>query len=205
VTIVGEIATPIHHHLIGLPGTALKQVSEVYSHPAALDQCRNFFAERPNIRPVVHFDTGGAVRFVAEGGDLSKAAIAGEQAASQYGLQILLRDIEDYPDNTTRFAIISVRHEDDPLPAPPYKLYCGMELSNTAGSLATVLKRFADLEINLTKIESRPIPETKWQYRFFADLEIESDEQNEAVIKVLNDSTEVYKIFGRYPAWRMDP
>jgi prephenate dehydratase len=200
VSIVGEISTPIHHHVIGIAGADVDSIAEVYSHPAALDQCRKFFAARPKIRPIAHFDTGGAVKFIAEGGDPTKAAIAGEQAAGHYGLDILLREIEDYPENTTRFAIISLRDENAPWPDPPHKLSCAMELPNTAGSVANVLKQMADLEINLTKFESRPIPETRWHYRFFLDLEIKSDAQEAGVTRVLNDSTEVYKIFGRYPA-----
>jgi prephenate dehydratase len=198
VAITAEICTPIHHHLIGIGGTDIKDIREVYSHPAALDQCKKFFAEHTHLKAAIHFDTGGAVRFIAESGDSSKAAIAGEAAAKEYGLEILLNNIEDYEQNTTRFIVISLRDEKEAKPPVPHKVSCAMELNHAAGSLAAVLHRLSQLGINLLKIESRPIPEATWHYRFFLDLQIEREDQDAALISVLNDNSEIYKIFGRY-------
>jgi prephenate dehydratase len=197
VAIVAEIITPIRHHLIGLAGSPIEEIREVYSHPAALDQCRKFFADRPDIRPVAHFDTGGAVKFVAENGDPTKAAIASETAAQEYGLQILRSEVEDYPGNSTRFVVVSKHDAHQPLDRE-YKLSCGFELTNEPGSLAKVLSEVAKAGVNMTKLESRPIPETSWHYRFFLDLQVSGKEQDAKIVSALNDFTDVYKIFGRY-------
>lgn len=203
VYIVGEVSMPIHHQLLGIEGTAVADVREVYSHPAALEQCRKFFDANKHLRPVAHFDTSGAARHVSERRDPACAAIAGEFAAREYGLTVLKSNIEDYPFNRTRFGIITHPPADKGIPPEAqYKISCAVELPHTPGSLARLLTRIAGLDINLTKIESRPIPEAAWHYRFFIDMELDGPDQDESVVKVLSDSTEAYRLLGRYAPWR---
>jgi prephenate dehydratase len=207
VTIIGEVSMPIHHHLIGLEGTDIAKLSEIYSHPAALDQCRNLFKELAGVRPVAHFDTSGAARYVREKNDFALAALAGEAAADEHGLVVLKANVEDYPENTTRFGIISKldHNPDSPkeLPKPPYKISCAVELPHQPGSLAKLLTRLAGLELNLTKIESRPIPQAAWHYRFFVDIELDGQDQDASVVRVLKDSSESYRLLGRYRPWTL--
>lgn len=206
VVIIGEVVSPIHHHLLGLPGAGLPAIKEVYSHPAALEQCRKFLGQMGTMRPCAYFDTSGAAQYVQQRDDPTVAAIAGDLAARQYSLSILQANIEDFPLNQTRFGIIALTSGDvempDSLPAVPYKVSCAVELDHKSGSLARLLTRVASLEINLTKIESRPIPETPWHYRFFVDMELDGVDQDSSVIAVLKDSTEAYKVLGRYRAWQ---
>lgn len=205
VKLIGEVSMPIHHHLIGLNGADPFKLSEIYSHPAALDQCRNLFRDLAGVRPVAHFDTSGAARFVREQNDARLAALAGEAAAHEHGLAVLRANVEDYPENTTRFGIISkhARCQDNPqeLPNPPYKISCAVELPHQPGALAKLLTRLASLELNLTKIESRPIPQVTWHYRFFIDIELDGHDQDAGVVRVLKDSCEAYRLLGRYLPW----
>jgi len=205
VFIVGEVSMPIHHHLLGIEGTAVDDVREVFSHPAALEQCSKFFEAAGHLRAVAHFDTSGAAQHVSELKNPGYAAIAGEFAASEYGLAILKRNIEDYPYNRTRFGVITRPLSSEstaPYPRPPYKISCAVELPHKPGSLALLLTRIAGLDINLTKIESRPIPEAPWHYRFFIDMELDGQDQDDSVVKVLKDSTETYRLLGRYTPWK---
>lgn len=205
IAIIGEVSMPVHHQLIGLESADLANVREVYSHPAALDQCRKLFSQLESVRPVAFFDTSGAARFVRETGNPAFAAIAGEAAAGEYGLKVLRGNIEDYPENSTRFGIINRLAADSEgtaaKPPPPYKISCAVELPHKPGSLALLLTRLAGLEVNLTKIESRPIPEAAWHYRFFLDIELNGHDQDAGVMRVLKDSSESYKVLGRYKPW----
>jgi prephenate dehydratase len=191
---------------LAVEGAELAKIEAVYSHPAALEQCREFFQRFSHLTAVACFDTSGAARYVSESKDPTRAAIAGEFAASEYGLTVLRRNIEDYPHNRTRFGIIvasaeNARHPGG-LPEAPYKVSCAVELPHVPGSLARLLTRIAGLDINLTKIESRPIPEAPWHYRFFIDMELSGQDQDLSVVKVLQDSTESYRLLGRYLPWQ---
>lgn len=196
-TMVAEYFLPVHHHLIGFSGVNSDSIKAVYSHPAALDQCRALFQNRPGLSARVHWDTSGAVVFVKEAGDITQAAIAGELAAQEHGMSIIQRNIEDYSHNATRFALISLASAAQPALTTPYKVSCAVELEHKPGTLAGVLNSLAAAGGNLTKIESRPIGETPWHYRFFMDLEILSGgvEPLEAALKVYCRN---FKLLGRY-------
>ncbi len=204
VAVTGEVVIPIHHHLLGLPGATTAAVKEVYSHPAALEQCRRFLGQMSTMTPSAYFDTSGAAQYVRQRNDLTVAAIAGDLASKEYKLSILQENIEDFPLNQTRFGIIALANGDLELPercpAIPYKFSCAVTLDHKSGSLAHLLTCVASLGINLTKIESRPIPETPWHYRFFVDMELDRVDQDGAVIVVLKDNTNSYKVLGRYRA-----
>jgi prephenate dehydratase len=195
--IIAEHVLPVHMQLIGFEGTDLKSIRTVYSHPAALDQCRGLFQKYPNMQPRVHWDTSGAVVHVKETGDRASAAIAGELAAKEHGMTILASRVEDYAHNSTRFGLITAASEPQPELEPPYKLSCAVELEHTPGALARVLTSLTATGANLTKIESRPIGETLWHYRFFMDLEMTegSDSAIEAALKIYSRN---FKLLGRY-------
>lgn len=197
--ITAELALPVHHQLIGLAGTSLSEIVEVYSHPAALDQCRVLFRDYPNMAPRVHWDTSGAVVFVKESGNKKFAAIASSMAATEYDMMILLPDIEDFPKNATRFALIKAAKA-PVAPAKPIKMTCALELPHKAGVLAGLLSSVGEMGVNLTKIESRPIGEMPWHYRFFIDLELERLEDESRVADLIRAATDSHRLLGVYTA-----
>ncbi|HUO61821.1 MAG TPA: prephenate dehydratase domain-containing protein, partial [Candidatus Acidoferrales bacterium] len=138
--ITAEVVIRISHCLIGCPGARLNQIRRVESHPVALAQCEKFFAERPEIERVAGDDTADSVRHVLENGDLTRAAIAGAQAAQRYGGQILLSEIEDDPGNFTRFALLSPEPEKV---AGADATALAITIPNEAGSLFRALEPFA--------------------------------------------------------------
>lgn len=202
VAMVGEISIPVHHQLIGLSGARAEELLEIYSHPAALDQCKRLFKELSQARAVPFFDTSGAARFIMEAQNPAFAAIAGEAAAKEHGLQVIRRNVEDYPENSTRFGVIvpsgkAAEHALTPLP-DSYKLSCAMELPDRPGSLAKLLSELAKLQVNPTKIEPRPVPECPFTYRFFLDLSLPDRNCDILVVHVLEECTASLKILGRY-------
>lgn len=207
--IIAEVLVDIHHQLMALPGSNLEDVTKVYSHPAALGQCRKFFANlaqtgSPAV-PTEFWDTSGAAQYVSQSNDQSIAAIASEFAAKQYELVILKNNIEDFDGNSTRFGIIISAPVAESLAAKqfqsPYKLSCAVELPHRPAALAHLLGPIADQGVNLTKIESRPIPESPWHYRFFLDMQITHPEREPVILNVLANHTNNYKVLGRYLPW----
>ncbi len=196
VFMIAETYIPIHHQLIVIEGTDINEITEVYSHPVALDQCRKLFREFPNMKPRVHWDTSGSALYVRDEGKRSNAAIASEMAAREAGLSIIRTNVEDHSSNTTRFGLITankkLRMHDG-----PHKLSCAFELEHTSGSLAQLLTRIAAVGANLSKIESRPIPQTPWHYRFFLDVEVADGKQEDAVIDALQGAAKA-KVLGCY-------
>lgn len=167
--IIGEIYLRIHQQLIGLPGTNLEQIKYVYSQPVALAQCSNYLAANlPSALPVDYHDTTASVEHVKTQGDPTIAAVAGIDAAKEHGLEVIAENIEDNKENFTRFLII------DPSGKAPHdanKSSIVLTTTHLAGSLAQVLIIFAHANINLTKLQSRPIVGDAWKYRFHIDLE----------------------------------
>lgn len=201
---VGEVVSPIHHLVLGRPGSSLEQVERILSHPVALAQCTRFLEDHPQIEAVSHYDTAGAAMEVATSGDPSIAAIAGAPAAERYGLDVLADHVEDRSDNQTRFLVISRPGR----PAPhkhaletARKTTLLLETKNTPGALVNVLLPFSDRGINLLKLESRP-GEQPWTYRFFMDLEGGDDEQAlEEAISSAREQSESIRLVGSYPRW----
>ena len=171
--IVGEQVLPVAHHLLAVPGSRMEDIREIHSHPQALSQCRKFLSAYPQIVQIPSLNTALSARSVAEGKDAHKAAIAGSYAAKLYGLQILRENIHDNPYNTTRFVVIG---KDSRSLRTPDKASVTFHVLNQVGSLAQLLTCFAEHKVNLSKIESRPIPEKPWEYFFFADFEGVMDE-----------------------------
>lgn len=196
--IVGEKIVKVEHCLLGLPGASLDDITEVYSHPQGFSQCRAFFKKHPAMQQFNYYNTAKAAEMVAEKKDVHKAAVAGAQAAEQYGLAILARGINTNQSNYTRFIIISRQQE---LAADADKITLIVSLKHQPGSLYRVLSHFARYQINMTNIESRPIPGQPWEYYFHMD--ITGHLTDEAVQKALNDlpeDTTECKILGNYRA-----
>lgn len=196
--IVGEKIVKVEHCLLGLPGASLDDITEVYSHPQGFSQCRAFFKKHPAMQQFNYYNTAKAAEMVAEKKDVHKAAVAGAQAAEQYGLAILARGINTNQSNYTRFIIISRQQE---LATDADKITLIVSLKHQPGSLYRVLSHFARYQINMTNIESRPIPGQPWEYYFHMD--ITGHLTDEAVQKALNDlpeDTTECKILGNYRA-----
>ncbi|WP_296400431.1 prephenate dehydratase [Acidaminococcus timonensis] len=196
--IVGEKIVKVEHCLLGLPGAKLDDITEVYSHPQGFSQCRAFFKEHPAMQQFNYYNTAKAAEMVAQKKDIHKAAVAGAQAADQYGLAILARGINTNQSNYTRFIIISRQQE---LAADADKITLIVSLKHQPGSLYRVLSHFARYYINMTNIESRPIPGRPWEYYFHMD--ITGHLTDEAVQKALGDlpeDTTECKILGNYRA-----
>ncbi len=206
VEIIGEIYLPVHHNLIGFADTDISKLEEVYSHPVALDQCRTFLKDLSDSKAVSYWDTSAAAFFVKEMGNLAYAAIASEFAAEETGLTILRRNIEDFSGNRTRFGVITLVDGNSPtIPAAPVKVSCVVEIAHQPGALANLLRNLAILGVNLTKIESRPIPETPWHYRFFLDIEVPFDDIVANVGTTVGNLSEAHKILGYYKPWQEAP
>ncbi len=170
--VVGEIVLPIHHCLLAVPGATVGGLRRVLSHPVALAQCRAFFAAHPALRAVPHYDTAGAAQAIAAAGDPADAAIASRVAGDAYALEVLARNLEDRPDNQTRFFVL-LRRGATPLPLPAGgspRTALLVDAADTPGSLVRLLLPFAERGINLSKLESRPGTEP-WSYRFFIELD----------------------------------
>src|SRR5207253_8583292 len=167
VFIERELRLRIVHNLIALPGVKRGDLRCAYSHPVALEQCRDFFARNPKIQSMPFYDTAGSVKHVIESGLTDAAGIAGQQAAKAYKGRILAAGIEDDKRNFTRFFLI--RRTSRVLPRAN-KTSIAFGLKNVPGALHKALRVFADRDISLSKIESRPIRGRPWEYVFYADF-----------------------------------
>ncbi|HDP94860.1 MAG TPA: prephenate dehydratase [Candidatus Aminicenantes bacterium] len=192
-----EILFPIHHQLLALPGVQPREIKVVYSHPQALGQCRNFI-RRLGLTERPHYDTAGAARRLLENQWREAAVIAGELCSELYGLEILIRDVEDEATNRTRFLALSKnfmapgneKQKTSIILATPHK----------SGSLMAVLQIFARAGLNLTRLESRPLRNNPGGYLFFIDFQGGMD--TEAVARSLSKVREkalFYKFLGSYP------
>jgi chorismate mutase/prephenate dehydratase len=167
--ITGEVVAAIEHCLLAMPGVRIEELRFVLSHPQALAQCSDFFAQHPYLKPQSELDTAGSARKVASANDRTLAAIASSAAAKTYGLKILAQGIQTSAGNATRFVEIATR----PTPVQenaPAKTSLVLSLADRPGALGEVLMRFAARNLSLTKLESRPIPEAPFTYRFYVDV-----------------------------------
>lgn len=165
--VVGEAQVRVRHCLIARGGTELEAVRRVASHPVALAQCRKFFAAHPGIAPVPAYDTAGSVRDLMGGNSGADAAIASSLAAELYGAVVLQEGLEDHAENYTRFLVVA--REPAPLERAR-KTSLVFTLPNVPGSLHRALGVFAARQLDLTKIESRPLPGRPWEYAFYLDV-----------------------------------
>lgn len=166
--IVGEQILTIEHMLMGVPGAVLGDIRTVYSHPQALSQCRKYLEQYPQWQQKSMLNTVWAAKKVAEDGDVSQAAIGSRIAAECFGLEILKEGGMSQKSNATRFVVLS-RMPQFVKGAGKVSIY--FELPHASGSLYNMLSHFIYNDLNMTKIESRPIPGRNWEYRFFVDFE----------------------------------
>lgn len=195
VTVRGEHVAPIRHLLLGRPGPPVRRA---LSHPQALAQCAGWLAAR-GIEPVPWPDTAGAARRVAEGSGDGEAAIASRAAAERYGLQVLASDIADQTSNRTRFLVCRQGEADLAPPALDSKLSLGFVTAHRPGALAAVLDACARHRLNLSRLDSRPIPELPFNYRFYADLELPAGAGPEPLLADLRQLTSELRPFGVFP------
>jgi prephenate dehydratase len=194
-----EFHLRIRHNLIAPPGVALKQIRRVFSHPVALDQCRNFFRAHPQVQAVPFYDTAGSVRHTIAEKIADAAGIAAKQAAAQYGGRVLLAGIEDDQQNYTRFLLISKSRK---IGRGANKTSLAFSLKNVPGALFKALSVFALRDISLSKIESRPMRGHPWEYVFFVDLLRGDDEPARNALRHLAEIAEFVKVLGVYPEAR---
>lgn len=167
-SIVGEYVMKIDQCLVALPGTAPEEIRTVYSHPQGLLQAGRFMESHPEYEGVEYGSTAAAAQKVAAEGDRTQAAIASRRAAKEYGLEVIADSIQQEKNNCTRFIIIGR----EPLyTEDSTKLALCIELPHQSGTLYRILSHFIYNDLNLTLIESRPIPGRNWEYRFFLDVE----------------------------------
>ena len=197
--IVGEVKLSIVHSLLALQGTTVEGVRRVYSHPQALAQCERFLRTLSGVEIVATYDTAGSAKLIREGKLPDTAAIASERAATVFGLSVLRSGIQDFADNVTRFLLIS--REALPL-GPTDKTTVVFTLTNEPGALFKALSVFALRGIDLTKLESRPIPGRPFEYLFYADLAADREELRCArALMHLAEFAPLLRTLGSYPRW----
>lgn len=201
-SIVGEQCIKIDQNILGIPGTTLLDIKEVYSHPQGFEQSSRFLSGYSDWRLIPYHNTAMSAKYVMELNDKSKAAIASREAAKIYGLQIIKEGINDNRNNTTRFIVIGksleVQEEAD-------KISVVFTLKHEAGNLYNSLRFFAENSINLLKIESRPMEESNWEYFFYIDFE--GNLRSEAVknaLKKLEEDSSYFRILGCYKKMSME-
>jgi len=199
VFIQQEFRLRIVHNLIAARSVPMRDVRRVYSHPVALDQCRDFLRRHPRIQAVPFYDTAGSVKHVIENTLRDAAAIAGRQAAGLYRGKILASGIEDNKQNFTRFFLIQKQRR---VLRGSNKTSIAFVVRNIPGALYRALGIFAESNIDLAKIESRPIRGKPWQYSFFADLLRGDDAVARRALRELGQVAETAKVLGIYPAAR---
>jgi len=198
--IVGEHVLRVEHCLISAPETTLNDIRLVISHPQALAQCDLYIRAHGWKREVV-YDTAGSVKMLRASGAKDTAAVASARAAQVYAMQILQRNIEDNSQNFTRFLALAREPVE---PEQPCKTSIVFTLHNAPGALFKALSVFALREIDLTKIESRPLPGTPWDYMFYLDFaESAHTERGKRALANLSEITTTLRVFGSYPraAW----
>lgn len=203
VRIVGELSLRIRHVLIAAPGAAMLGVRRVFSHPVALSQCRRFFSENRHLEAAPFYDTAGAVKHIMRERTRDAVAIAAPFAAEVYGAEILRRDLEDDPQNFTRFLLLAPA-ADEALVRPPgqpvNKVSLAFDLPHQPGSLQRALMLLAEQGADLTRIESRPVPGRPWEYMFFVDLRVASALAADAALQGLAEVSQAVRELGRYAA-----
>ena len=201
LVVVGEHYLRISHCLIGIPGTSLAEIRKVISHPQALAQCEMYLRSLGDVSSEAVYDTAGSVKIIRDQGDRTVGAIASRQAADIYGMTVIAENIEDYPDNITRFQIIAR----SPIqPGADAKTSIVFSLNNRPGELYRAMSVFALRDIDLTKIESRPLRDKPWEYSFYIDFvgAVEEEKVKRALAN-LEEFTTFLRVLGSYPRHRL--
>jgi prephenate dehydratase len=195
--IVGEHYLDIQHNLMALPNQNIDNITEVYSHPMALLQCKEFFKKHPHIKLVEDKDTAEVAQRIQEKQLKGIAAIASVSAAEIFQLNILAHSIQTIKHNETRFVIVK-RTNSEFSENEINKASVKFEANHKRGSLATILNVLSDCKLNLTKIQSLPIVETPWKYAFFVDVTFEDFEDFKKAKSIIDIIGEGLKVLGEY-------
>ncbi len=198
LTIQGEVHLPIHHHLMGLEGQSLSDVKEVWSHPMAILQCRQFFRNHRHIKLVEEADTAESAKKIYDKQLKGIAAIASRKAAKIYNLHIIESEIQTRKQNYTRFFILKKRNGNIEKPSIINKASLRFITNHQTGSLVDVLNVFAEFDMNLSKIQSLPVIDEPWNYAFFADVIFDDYSQFEKAITKVREKVSSLKILGEY-------
>jgi prephenate dehydratase len=201
LSIVGEIILRIKHHLLALPNVRFRDIKSIYSHPQAIEQCSNFLETLQNVDIVPMYDTAGSARFLVEKNKSDSASIASSRAGQDYGLHVLKKEIENNHQNFTRFLIIA----NTPIkPKKDAKTSIVFSTKDIPGALFKALSVFSLRDINLLKIESRPLRKGPWKYWFYLDFDGSMQEEScQNAINHLKEITSFIKILGSYPKGRI--
>ena len=203
IPVIGEYYLKISHSLLAQKKFASKDLKtsdyiiKVYSHPKALEQCSDFLRKRPWMKPQSFSDTANAAKFISEQHDPNLASIGSQEAAKLYDLKVVAKNIENNPENYTRFLVIG---KTECPPTGKDKTSLVISLPNKTGSLFSVLQKFNEHSLNLLKIESRPLKKNRWEYNFFIDF---VGHKQDLKIKQILDEIKVhcigFDVLGSYP------
>jgi prephenate dehydratase len=198
--IVAEVELPVVHHLLAVPGATLGGLKRVYSHPQGLAQCERFLRTLNGVEVIATYDTAGSAKMVADSGVTDAGAIASARAGEVFGLTALASSIQDFDDNITRFLVVGRRALRDTVAD---KTTIVFTVPNEPGSLFKALSVFALRGVDLTKLESRPIPGRPWEYLFYADLAAPRDQLSCArALAHLAEFAPTLRTLGSYASWK---
>lgn len=198
--IVAEVELPVDHCLLARAGTNLRDVKVVYSHPQALAQCEQYLARLEGVEIMAVYDTAGGAMMVAGGARADAAAVASRRASDVFGLDVIAEGIQDFVENRTRFVVVG---RTSCPPDTATKTSIVFSLSSTPGALFKALAGFALREIDLTKLESRPIRGRPWEYLFYVDVGVPRHSLECArALTHLGEFSRWVRVLGSYPAWQ---
>lgn len=195
--IAGEIYLHINQNLMVNPGVKLEDIREVHSHPMALLQCIEYLEKHPHWKLVETEDTALSAKYIHQHNHKHAAAIAGKSAAELFGLKIIAPKIQTNKNNYTRFLFLQ-RQDLAGTPENANKASVSFQTDHSKGALVKVLAKISEASINLSKLQSMPIPTEEWQYRFHADMEFESLSEFENAVNAMKKVTCELRIFGVY-------
>ena len=199
VRIDGESLLRIRHNVIAMPGVKLGEVRRVMSHPVALSQCRRFLAAHPELEVVPFYDTAGSVKHLMAADLRDVAGIAPELAARVYGAEVLVASVEDHAENYTRFHLLR-RDNASEESVVADKMSLAFAIEHRPGTLVAALERLARAGVNLTKIESRPVPGSPWEYVFYVDVRFDTADGAEDALVAMRAHCRMVKVLGRFRA-----
>ena len=192
-----ETLVKIEHNLLGFKDTKIEGIKEIYSHSQGFEQSSNFLNSlKGDIKLIPYHNTAISVKYVSESLDRTKAAIGSKRAGALYGLQILRQTINNYKENFTRFIVIGRSLENH---IKCNKMSICFSLGNTAGHLYKEIKAFHDSNINMIKIESRPMRNGSFEYYFYIDIDGNLGDDNvKKALEIVSNNTKEYKFLGSY-------
>lgn len=194
--IIGEQHLRIRHHLLGVNGAKIEDIKEIYSHSQGIEQCSHYLDEHKEWNRVPYYNTAMSAQYVAKTGKNEITAIGSKRAAEIYGLKVLKDNINNNLSNTTRFVILSRQLEKD---EALDKISLVFSTPNESGALYDALSRFSEENVNMIKIESRPIKDKPWEYFFFIDIEGNMNEEHVSkALKKIKLGNRYFKILGCY-------